>query len=66
MSDYVKKCPDCGRDMTLLLESFVCDWCDAVEEWEKEQITEPFKDITFTDLGEISFSFLNLEDVVLR
>lgn len=44
MSDYKKDCPSCKHTMTLLLNNFVCDWCDGkvVEEWEKEEVTKPY------------------------
>ena len=41
----MRDCPDCGNPMTLLLESYVCDWCDGLvaDEWgnDDEQITLP-------------------------
>lgn len=38
MKDPIKTCPDCGMEMTLLLNSFVCDWCDGTvaDEWDDE------------------------------
>jgi len=54
----MKKCPECKNPMTLLLENYVCDWCDGLveEEWSKEDVTEPMFFVstasTGIDLGE--------------
>jgi len=46
MKDCTKKfCEDCGNAMTLLLDKFVCDWCDGLvgKEWSdsSKEVTEP-------------------------
>lgn len=45
MSDDKKYCEECGNPMTLLLTTYVCDWCDGLveDEWNRkeDQITQP-------------------------
>ena len=49
--------------MTLLLTSFVCDWCDGLLiEWEEEPITKPIIHPQRSDLfvGDSTFSHDNI------
>jgi len=58
-----QKCKDCGKDLTELFTSVVCDWCDGIEEewdYDKDQITDPL--YPFDWANPISFNFLKNYD----